>query len=214
MAEAVIRVFHERGDYQHKQRNRMKFLIKSIGLGRASAPHSTPRWRRCGPRAGARCRSTRSRPPIEPAPAGPRADAAGGRRDRSPRATARRCAGPGIVPERRTVAARRGGGLRALGRAPTCGRRSRQDLRQRGRHGAARRSERRAVPRPRRSRQCLRRRHGARDRGAGPRVPVGPRTAMCRRSTPGSKPRGSACPTPTRSPTSPVARAPSRASSR
>jgi len=31
VAEAVIRVFHTRGDYQHKQRNRMKFLIKSIG---------------------------------------------------------------------------------------------------------------------------------------------------------------------------------------
>jgi sulfite reductase (NADPH) hemoprotein beta-component len=31
VAEAVIRVFHSRGDYQHKQRNRMKFLIKSIG---------------------------------------------------------------------------------------------------------------------------------------------------------------------------------------
>src|SRR6187455_1386548 len=31
VAEAVIRVFHARGDYQHKQRNRMKFLIKSIG---------------------------------------------------------------------------------------------------------------------------------------------------------------------------------------
>lgn len=31
VAEAVIRVFHERGDYKHKQRNRMKFLIKSMG---------------------------------------------------------------------------------------------------------------------------------------------------------------------------------------
>ena len=31
VAEAVIRVFHARGDYKHKQRNRMKFLIKSIG---------------------------------------------------------------------------------------------------------------------------------------------------------------------------------------
>ncbi len=31
VAEAVIRVFHERGDYQHKQRNRMKFLIKAMG---------------------------------------------------------------------------------------------------------------------------------------------------------------------------------------
>ncbi len=31
VAEAVLRVFHARGDYQHKQRNRMKFLIKSMG---------------------------------------------------------------------------------------------------------------------------------------------------------------------------------------
>ena len=31
VAEAIIRVFHERGDYQHKQRNRMKFLIKAMG---------------------------------------------------------------------------------------------------------------------------------------------------------------------------------------
>jgi sulfite reductase beta subunit-like hemoprotein len=31
VAEAVLRVFHARGDYQHKQRNRMKFLIKAIG---------------------------------------------------------------------------------------------------------------------------------------------------------------------------------------
>jgi sulfite reductase (NADPH) hemoprotein beta-component len=31
VAEAVLRVFHRMGDYQHKQRNRMKFLIKAIG---------------------------------------------------------------------------------------------------------------------------------------------------------------------------------------
>jgi sulfite reductase (ferredoxin) len=31
VAEAILRVFHERGDYQRRQRNRMKFLIKSIG---------------------------------------------------------------------------------------------------------------------------------------------------------------------------------------
>ena len=30
-AEAVLRVFHELGDYQHRQRNRMKFLIQQIG---------------------------------------------------------------------------------------------------------------------------------------------------------------------------------------
>ncbi len=31
VAEAVLRVFHRLGDYQHKQRNRMKFLIKTLG---------------------------------------------------------------------------------------------------------------------------------------------------------------------------------------
>jgi sulfite reductase (NADPH) hemoprotein beta-component len=31
VAEAVIRVFHQHGDYAHKQRNRMKFLIKTMG---------------------------------------------------------------------------------------------------------------------------------------------------------------------------------------
>jgi sulfite reductase (NADPH) hemoprotein beta-component len=30
-AEAVLRVFHRLGDYQHKQRNRLKFLIKTLG---------------------------------------------------------------------------------------------------------------------------------------------------------------------------------------
>jgi sulfite reductase beta subunit-like hemoprotein len=31
VAEAVIRVFHANGDYQHKQHNRLKFLIKQMG---------------------------------------------------------------------------------------------------------------------------------------------------------------------------------------
>ncbi len=31
VAEAIIRVFHQFGDYEHKQRNRMKFLIKTLG---------------------------------------------------------------------------------------------------------------------------------------------------------------------------------------
>jgi sulfite reductase (NADPH) hemoprotein beta-component len=34
VAEAVLRVFHRLGDYQHKQRNRMKFLIKALGWDR------------------------------------------------------------------------------------------------------------------------------------------------------------------------------------
>ncbi len=32
VAEAVLRVFHRLGDYKHKQRNRMKFLIKEMGF--------------------------------------------------------------------------------------------------------------------------------------------------------------------------------------
>jgi len=31
VAEAVVRVFHKYGDYQHPQRNRMKFIIRAIG---------------------------------------------------------------------------------------------------------------------------------------------------------------------------------------
>ena len=34
VADAVLRVFHKYGDYQHKQRNRSKFMIKSLGWGR------------------------------------------------------------------------------------------------------------------------------------------------------------------------------------
>jgi sulfite reductase (NADPH) hemoprotein beta-component len=34
VAEAVLRVFSRLGDYQHRQRNRMKFLIKSLGWDR------------------------------------------------------------------------------------------------------------------------------------------------------------------------------------
>ena len=34
VAEALLRVFHRLGDYQHKQRNRMKFMIKTLGWER------------------------------------------------------------------------------------------------------------------------------------------------------------------------------------
>jgi sulfite reductase beta subunit-like hemoprotein len=34
VVEAVLRVFHRLGDYEHKQRNRMKFLIRAIGWTR------------------------------------------------------------------------------------------------------------------------------------------------------------------------------------
>ena len=31
VAEAIVRVYHRFGDYKHRQRNRMKFLIKELG---------------------------------------------------------------------------------------------------------------------------------------------------------------------------------------
>jgi sulfite reductase (NADPH) hemoprotein beta-component len=31
VAEGIVRVFHRLGDYQHKQRNRLKFLVRSLG---------------------------------------------------------------------------------------------------------------------------------------------------------------------------------------
>ena len=34
IAEAVLRVFHRLGDYQHKQRNRIKFMIRELGWAR------------------------------------------------------------------------------------------------------------------------------------------------------------------------------------
>src|SRR6185369_3575459 len=34
VADAMLRVFHTYGDYQHKQRNRMKFMIKTLGWQR------------------------------------------------------------------------------------------------------------------------------------------------------------------------------------
>src|SRR4030095_1064858 len=37
VTEAILRVFKRLGDYQHKQRNRMKFLIRSIGWDRFRA---------------------------------------------------------------------------------------------------------------------------------------------------------------------------------
>jgi sulfite reductase (NADPH) hemoprotein beta-component len=39
VAEAVLRVFKQHGDYEHKQRNRMKFMIKTLGWDRWKAEY-------------------------------------------------------------------------------------------------------------------------------------------------------------------------------
>jgi sulfite reductase beta subunit-like hemoprotein len=101
VAEAIVRVFHRFGDYQHKQRNRMKFLIKTLGW---------PQWREAFELAleefrgegGAALPFDPQRPAVEHAPdwgrpAGPSPS------DAAMQAAASRVEGPGLVPQFRRV---------------------------------------------------------------------------------------------------------------
>jgi sulfite reductase beta subunit-like hemoprotein len=56
VAEAVLRVFHRLGDFEHKQRNRLKFLIRSIGW---------TRWREEYDRELTLCRLTGKVPALD-----------------------------------------------------------------------------------------------------------------------------------------------------
>jgi sulfite reductase (NADPH) hemoprotein beta-component len=99
-AEAVVRVFHRFGDYQHKQRNRLKFLIKSLGWDG---------WRQAYEDAyagviaegGARFPFDPQAPPEERAPDWPRQDAPSADRIGA-RAASAAVRGPGILPQLRT----------------------------------------------------------------------------------------------------------------
>src|SRR5436309_2994969 len=59
VAEAVLRVFHRLGDYQHKQRNRLKFLIRALGW---------TRWREEYDRELTQCRLNGTVPTLDIAP--------------------------------------------------------------------------------------------------------------------------------------------------
>jgi sulfite reductase (NADPH) hemoprotein beta-component len=94
VAEAVLRVFKQYGDYEHKQRNRMKFMIKTLGWDRWKAEYD---------RALADCRAENvprldiDPPESEPTPAWPHDEAP------APNLIASRVAavqptGPGITP--------------------------------------------------------------------------------------------------------------------
>jgi len=95
VAEAVLRVFARLGDYQHKQRNRMKFMIKTLGW---------TRWREEYDRELTACRLRGQVPTLEiDPPAGePKPEWI---KDSSPsaghiasRVAAGRISGPGITP--------------------------------------------------------------------------------------------------------------------
>src|SRR5262245_37564154 len=95
VAEAVLRVFKRFGDYEHKQRNRMKFMIKALGW---------TRWREEYERELAACRLQGAVPTldIDPPASESRLDA-GNEAALSPaeiaaRVSAGRVSGPGIMP--------------------------------------------------------------------------------------------------------------------
>ncbi len=91
-----MRVFHKLGDYKHKARNRMKFLIQAMGW---------EAWRAEFDQALADVRAEGGRPlpfdpeepPVELAPAGPRPSAPRPA-DAAARVRAGAVRGPGIRP--------------------------------------------------------------------------------------------------------------------
>jgi len=95
VSEAVLRVFHRLGDYQHKQRNRMKFLIRALGW---------TRWREEYDRELTACRLSGSVPTLDIAPpaAEPRPEWAPGPSpsvgDVAARVGAGVVTGPGLTP--------------------------------------------------------------------------------------------------------------------
>ena len=97
VAEAVVRVFHRMGDREHKNRNRMKFLLKELGWEKWRQEFETAL---AGFRAegGARLPFDPERPPAEEAPDWERATPPSVAMSRS-RALASTTRGPGIQPE-------------------------------------------------------------------------------------------------------------------
>ena len=96
VAEAVLRVFHRLGDREHKNKNRMKFLLKELGW---------ENWRAefCGTleevraEGGAELPFDPEAPPVEAAPAWERPEAAAVS-EISALATSSTLRGPGILP--------------------------------------------------------------------------------------------------------------------
>ena len=96
VAEAVLRVFQRFGDYEHKQRNRLKFLVKSMGweAWHAAFQQELDAVRAAG---GARLPFDPENPPIEVPPEAER-PAPPSIGDIAALVTASTVKGPGIVP--------------------------------------------------------------------------------------------------------------------
>jgi sulfite reductase (NADPH) hemoprotein beta-component len=96
VAEAVLRVFQRYGDYEHKQRNRMKFLVKTMGWDGwlAAFQVELDAVRAAG---GAQLPFDPENPPVEQAPAGTRPEPPA-IAEIAALVTATGVKGPGIVP--------------------------------------------------------------------------------------------------------------------
>jgi sulfite reductase beta subunit-like hemoprotein len=96
VAEAILRVYHRLGDYQHKQKNRMKFLVRALGF---------PAWRAEFEKArseirdegGVRLPFDPEDPPAEAAPDWARSLPPSAE-EAAVRAVSAEVRGPGIVP--------------------------------------------------------------------------------------------------------------------
>ena len=97
VAEAVVRVFHRLGDYKHKQRNRLKFLVKSLGWEgfKTEFERELEAFRATG---GAKLPFDPQQPPVEAAPV-PSGQAAPSITEILARAASTEVIGPGIVPQ-------------------------------------------------------------------------------------------------------------------
>ncbi len=97
IGEAVVRVFHELGDYKHRQRNRMKFMIKDIGWERFVAAFEDAR-REIRAEGIPRLPFDPEAPSVEEAPDWPR-ETAPEIADIAARASSAVLRGPGLAPE-------------------------------------------------------------------------------------------------------------------
>ena len=95
-AEAIIRVFHRLGDYKHKQKNRLKFLVKSLGWEGFVTEYERERAELGADHAA--LPFDPERPPVEEAPTWPERRALS-LDEIAARATATAVIGPGIVPK-------------------------------------------------------------------------------------------------------------------
>ncbi len=95
-AEAIIRVFHRLGDYKHKQKNRLKFLVRSLGWDGFVTEYERERADLGADYAP--LPFDPQRPPVEEAPTWPERRALA-LDEIAARAIATTVIGPGIVPK-------------------------------------------------------------------------------------------------------------------